>query len=171
MNKTEIIAALGLEGHFEGGYFRAMFRATEREPFATANGPRLSMTSIYYILTDDSPIDVFHTKLSDGIEYHHFGAPVTYHLIHPDGRYEAVVLGHAVEDIDGAPAHEPEVPRVRRDLDVDQSVENAIERVRRGLLEVGFTLAFDALAEACPLGLQHTQLCGVNTQQVLALST
>ena len=93
MNKTEIIAALGLEGHFEGGYFRAMFRATEREPFATGNGPRLSMTSIYYMLTDDSPIDVFHTKLSDGIEYHHFGAPVTYHLIHPDGRYEAVVLG------------------------------------------------------------------------------
>ena len=93
MNKTEIIAALGLEGHFEGGYFRAMFRATHREPFATEAGSRLSMTSIYYMLTDDSPIDVFHTKLSDGIEYHHFGAPITYHLIHPDGRYEAVVLG------------------------------------------------------------------------------
>ena len=93
MNKTEIIAALGLESHFEGGYFRAMFRATHREPFATAHGPRLSMTSIYYMLTDDSPIDVFHTKHSDGIQYHHFGAPITYHLIHPDGRYEAAVLG------------------------------------------------------------------------------
>jgi predicted cupin superfamily sugar epimerase len=30
VNKTEIIAALGLESHFEGGYFRAMFRATHR---------------------------------------------------------------------------------------------------------------------------------------------
>ncbi len=93
MNKTEIIAALGLESHFEGGYFRAMFRATNREPFATPHGPRLAMTSIYYMLTDDSPIDVFHTKLSDGIQYFHFGSPITYHLIHPDGRYETVVLG------------------------------------------------------------------------------
>jgi uncharacterized protein len=93
MNKAEVIAALGLEAHFEGGFFRAMFRATDRAPFATPNGPRLSITSIYYMLTDDSPIDVFHTKLSDGIQYFHFGAPITYHLIHPDGRYEAVVLG------------------------------------------------------------------------------
>ena len=93
MNKTEIIAALGLEGHFEGGYFRAMFRATEREPFATANGPRLSMTSIYYMLTDDSPVDVFHTKHSDGIQYYQMGAPITYHLIHPTGEHEVVVVG------------------------------------------------------------------------------
>jgi len=93
MNKTEVIAALGLEPHFEGGFFRAMFRATERAPFETEHGPRLTMTSIYYMLTEDSPIDVFHTKHSDGIQYHHFGAPITYHLIHPDGRYERVVLG------------------------------------------------------------------------------
>src|SRR6218665_2481209 len=45
------------------------------------------------MLTQDSPIDAFHTKHSDGIQYHHFGDPLTYHLIHPDGRYEAVVLG------------------------------------------------------------------------------
>ena len=51
------------------------------------------MTSIYYLLTDDSPVDHFHTKHSDGIQFHHFGAPLTYHMIHPDGRYEAVVLG------------------------------------------------------------------------------
>ncbi|MDR3471824.1 MAG: cupin domain-containing protein [Devosia sp.] len=93
MHKADIIAALGLEPHFEGGFFRAMFRATDRAPFATEQGLRLSMTSIYYMLTDDSPIDVFHTKLSDGIQYFHFGAPISYHLIHPDGRYEAVVLG------------------------------------------------------------------------------
>lgn len=93
MNKAEVIAALGLESHFEGGLFRAMFRATDRTLFATPNGPRLSITSIYYMLTDDSLIDVFHTKLSDGIQYFHAGSPITYHLIHPDGRYEAVVLG------------------------------------------------------------------------------
>ncbi len=93
LNKTEVIAALGLAGHFEGGYFRETFRPTHREKLATARGPRGTMTSIYYLLTDDSPVDHFHTKHSDGIQFHHFGAPLTYHLIHPDGRYEYVVLG------------------------------------------------------------------------------
>ena len=93
LSKSEVIAALGLSGHFEGGYFRETFRPTHRPKLETARGLRGTMTSIYYMLTDDSPVDHFHTKHSDGIQYHHFGAPLTYHLIHPDGRYEAVVLG------------------------------------------------------------------------------
>lgn len=93
LSKAEIIAALGLSGHFEGGYFRESFRPTHREKLETARGPRGTMTSIYYMLTDDSPVDHFHTKHSDGIQFYHFGAPLTYHMIHPDGRYEAVVLG------------------------------------------------------------------------------
>lgn len=93
LSKSDVIARLGLDGHFEGGYFRETFRPTHREKLSTARGPRGTMTSIYYMLTDDSPIDAFHTKHSDGIQYHHFGEPLTYHLIHPDGRYEAVVLG------------------------------------------------------------------------------
>lgn len=93
MNKHEIIAALGLSGHFEGGYFRETFRAGHRPPVATDRGPRETMTAIYYMLTDDSPIDGFHTKHSDGIQFYQLGAPVTYHLIHPYGQYEKVVLG------------------------------------------------------------------------------
>ncbi|OEO30302.1 purine nucleoside permease [Devosia insulae DS-56] len=93
LSKAEVIASLGLGGHFEGGYFRETFRPTHREKLETARGRRGTMTSIYYMLTDDSPVDHFHTKHSDGIQFHHFGAPLTYHMIHPDGRYEAVVLG------------------------------------------------------------------------------
>lgn len=93
LSKTEVIASLSLSGHFEGGYFRETFRPAHRDKLASARGLRSTMTSIYYMLTDDSPVDHFHTKHSDGIQYHHFGAPLTYHLIHPDGRYEAVVLG------------------------------------------------------------------------------
>jgi uncharacterized protein len=93
LSKAEVIDALGLSGHFEGGYFRETFRPIHRDKLPTARGPRGTMTSIYYMLTDDSPVDHFHTKHSDGIQFHHFGAPLTYHLIHPDGRYEAVVLG------------------------------------------------------------------------------
>lgn len=93
LSKSDVMRHLGLDGHFEGGYFRETFRPTHRARLETPRGPRGTMTSIYYMLTDDSPVDHFHTKHSDGIQYHHFGAPLTYHLIHPDGRYEAVVLG------------------------------------------------------------------------------
>jgi predicted cupin superfamily sugar epimerase len=93
MTKDELIAHLGLSGHFEGGYFRETFRAEHRDRMATPQGPRTTMTSILYMLTDDSPLDPFHTKHSDGIQFFHLGAPVTYHLIHPDGRHERVVLG------------------------------------------------------------------------------
>lgn len=92
MTADEVIAALGLESHFEGGHFRETYRPKARA-FETARGPRGTMSSIYYMLTADSPVDHFHTKHSTGIQYHHFGEPLTYHLIHPDGRYEAVVLG------------------------------------------------------------------------------
>jgi predicted cupin superfamily sugar epimerase len=93
LSKADVIAALGLTGHFEGGYFRETFRPTHRDKLETARGPRGTMTAIHYMLTDDSPVDHFHTKHSDGIQFHHFGAPLTYHMIHPDGRHEAVVLG------------------------------------------------------------------------------
>jgi predicted cupin superfamily sugar epimerase len=92
MNKQEIVERLGLIEHFEGGYFRETFRA-DGERFATPRGARSTMTSIYYMLADDSPVDAFHTKHSDGIQFYQMGAPLTYHLIHSDGRYEKVVLG------------------------------------------------------------------------------
>ena len=93
MNKEDIIEILGLAGHFEGGYFRETFRADHRDRIDTRRGSRSTMTAIYYMLASDAPIDVFHTKHSDGIQFYHLGAPLTYHLIHPDGRHERVVLG------------------------------------------------------------------------------
>jgi predicted cupin superfamily sugar epimerase len=93
MRKDDIMNALGLTGHFEGGYFRETFRADHRDRVNTPRGSRSTMTAIYYMLASDSPVDVFHTKHSDGIQCYHLGAPLTYHLIHPDGRYEKVVLG------------------------------------------------------------------------------
>jgi predicted cupin superfamily sugar epimerase len=92
-DKNEVIKLLQLEHHFEGGYFRQTFKADQRDKISTARGPRSTLTTIYYMLTDDTPVDHFHTKSSDGIEYYHMGAPITYHLIYPDGRYEAVVVG------------------------------------------------------------------------------
>ena len=93
LSKQEIIDLLGLESHFEGGYFRQSFKAEHRPMVNTGRGERTAMTAIYYMLTKENAVDHFHTKHSDGIEFYHMGSPITYHLIHPDGRYEKVVVG------------------------------------------------------------------------------
>ena len=98
MTKDDVIELLNLESHFEGGYFRQSFKAEHREMLMTIRGERTSMTAIYYMLTNDNSIDHFHTKFSDGIEFYHMGAPITYHMIDPDGRYQKVVLGPDIKN-------------------------------------------------------------------------
>ncbi|ATZ28942.1 hypothetical protein SLAV_35865 [Streptomyces lavendulae subsp. lavendulae] len=87
------IDALGLEPHVEGGYFRRTFQADHRPPVRTPDGDRYTMTSIHYLLTHWSPIGHWHLNRSDILHFHHHGDPVTYHLLHPDGRHSTAVLG------------------------------------------------------------------------------
>ncbi len=93
LTKEQVIKNLSLKHHFEGGYFRQTFKANHRDKVNTARGDRTTMTTIFYMLTDDNNIDHFHTKYSDGIEFYHMGAPITYHMIYPDGHYKKVVVG------------------------------------------------------------------------------
>ena len=93
LTKEQVIEKLSLEHHFEGGYFRQTFKANHRDKVTTTRGERTTMTAIFYMLTEDNNIDHFHTKYSDGIEFYHMGAPITYHMIYPDGHYEKVVVG------------------------------------------------------------------------------
>ena len=52
-----------------------------------------------------------------------------------------MVLGHAVEDIQHLPGHEPEVARILRDRLIGQEIEQAVENVSGGLLQEGLTRA------------------------------
>lgn len=92
-NAQQLIDSLGLEAHVEGGYYRRTFQADHRPRVATEQGERYTLTSIYYLLSESSPIGHWHLNRSDILHYYHLGAPITYHLIHPDGRYETVVMG------------------------------------------------------------------------------
>lgn len=98
LSKEQVISQLKLSHHFEGGYFRQTFKANHRDKVTTPRGDRTTMTAIFYMLTDDNNIDHFHTKHSDGIEFYHMGAPITYHMIYPDGRYEKVVVGPDIQN-------------------------------------------------------------------------
>jgi len=90
---AKLIESLDLKKHVEGGYYRQTFKANHRETMDTEVGPRTTLTSIYYLLTRESPIGHFHLNQSDIVHYFHAGDPLKYYLIHPDGSLETLILG------------------------------------------------------------------------------
>ena len=88
---AEVVEALGLEGHVEGGYFARTYESDKN--VSTPSGDRFLMTSIYYLLTKESGIGHFHLNQSDIMHYFHKGNPIAYTLIHPDGSLEVLIMG------------------------------------------------------------------------------
>jgi predicted cupin superfamily sugar epimerase len=93
MNKQDLIKLLDLSEHREGGFFRRTYQSdslikTDRNP-----SERFLLTSIFYLLTEDSPVSYFHKNLSDIILYFQLGSPITYLVIDPNGQLEKFTLG------------------------------------------------------------------------------
>lgn len=93
VDAEDLVKQLGLEPHVEGGYFRRTFQADHRDKIATEHGERYTLTSIFYLLTADAPVGHWHLNRSDILHFFHLGSPITYYLIHPDGRLDRVILG------------------------------------------------------------------------------
>ncbi len=92
MTKEDIIKTLKLEPHpLEGGYFRRTYESAHC--MNTDVGERRWLTSMYYLLTDDSPIGYLHKNRSDIIHYYHAGAPIRYVIMNPTGEIREAVLG------------------------------------------------------------------------------
>jgi len=90
------IEKLGLERHPEGGYFRETYRSEEAIPprglperFA---GPRSVATAIYFLL-GDGDFSALHRIASDELWHFYGGAPLTLHVIEPQGDYAQIKLG------------------------------------------------------------------------------
>lgn len=95
MNKTDWIRQLNLEPHVEGGYFRRTYQSNYMsKAISYAKGPRYLMTSIFYMLTDDSPIGHLHVNYADIMHYFHVGSPLTYLIVGPDGSLQKIRLGN-----------------------------------------------------------------------------
>lgn len=94
MDKNQLVQHLGLEKHIEGGYFRRTYESADKIP--RGNSSRHLLTSIYYLLSDDSPIGHMHKNSSDIIHYFHLGEAVKYYLISPQGELQTVILGQAL---------------------------------------------------------------------------
>ncbi len=93
MDVETLIKTLQLQPHVEGGYFRRTFEAAHRDKIDAGLGPRFTMTSIHYLLTAEARTGHWHLNQSDILHFFHLGSPITYYLIHPDGRLETVVMG------------------------------------------------------------------------------
>ena len=93
MNKEEIIQQLGLVEHIEGGYFRETYRAAETQTTDREGKERAVLTSIYYLLTSDRPVDHFHCNTSAIMHYFQLGSSITYLTIDPAGKLSRTKLG------------------------------------------------------------------------------
>lgn len=91
MNKQRLIESLQLEPHIEGGYFRRTYNSPLTSDVNGQN--RTLLSSIFYMLTDDSSIGYFHRNQSDIIHYWHGGEALRYWLIDPQGKLSSPVLG------------------------------------------------------------------------------
>ncbi|WP_417916556.1 cupin domain-containing protein [Candidatus Electronema sp. JC] len=92
MTAAELIRLLQLEPHpTEGGYFRRTYESALH--LACKYGERKLLTSIYYLLTQESPGGFLHRNRSDILHYHQCGAAVKYLLISPEGSLSERILG------------------------------------------------------------------------------
>jgi predicted cupin superfamily sugar epimerase len=96
MNKNTLIERLQLAPHPEGGYFRRSF-ASDHQVQTGANRYRPAMSSIFYLLTDDSPVGYWHRNKSDIMHYFHCGSALDYWLIDPRGQLQHVIMGTRLE--------------------------------------------------------------------------
>lgn len=95
MTKTELINQLNLEPHpSDGGYFRRTYCSNIL--FENNKDRRSTLSSIYYMLTDDSPVSYLHKNNSDIIHYFHAGDAITYYIVNPEGQLSTYTLGNNI---------------------------------------------------------------------------
>jgi predicted cupin superfamily sugar epimerase len=89
----ELVRALGLQPHPEGGYYKETYRARLR--VETPRGTRAAGTAIYYLLPRGE-FAAWHQVASDEVWHFYDGASLTLYLLGDPG-LETVVLGREVK--------------------------------------------------------------------------
>lgn len=96
MDAADLVRALNLEPHPEGGHYREVYRSSDTIPSwglpARYDGPRACCTSIYYLLQSGQRSRL-HRIRSDEIWHHYQGSPIALHLLRDDGSHERRIVG------------------------------------------------------------------------------
>lgn len=92
----ELIKQLDLQTHPEGGYFKEVYRSSDKiikeglpERY---DSNRDAATSIYYLLEEEQ-FSAFHKLNSDETWHFYAGSSIILHLISPEGEYSKIILG------------------------------------------------------------------------------
>jgi predicted cupin superfamily sugar epimerase len=86
---AELVRALGLRPHPEGGFYVETYRAEQEV------GGRAVSTAIYYLLTPET-FSAVHRLASDEVFHFYWGDPVEMLQLTPDGGGRTLVLGSSV---------------------------------------------------------------------------
>jgi predicted cupin superfamily sugar epimerase len=86
-----LIAALGMQPHPEGGWYRETYRSPDT--VTTARGTRRSATTSIYFLLTSAEFSAFHRLASDEAWHFYRGDPVTIEIVSPSGAYTQRTLG------------------------------------------------------------------------------
>lgn len=79
---AELVHALGLAPHPEGGFFRRLYRSDARVTPADGRQERAAVTTIYYLL-EAGRVSRWHRVASDEVWHHYEGAPLELHTVGP----------------------------------------------------------------------------------------
>lgn len=92
----QIIAALDLTPHPEGGYFKETYRSEgtidPKDSGLNMEGQRNFSTCIYFLLTQGN-FSAFHRIQQDEIWHFYDGAPIDLHIISKEGAYRRIKIG------------------------------------------------------------------------------
>lgn len=86
----ELIDALEMEAHPEGGFFKEVYRSSLNSEI---EGQARSLLSSIYFLLPQHDKSKFHRIKSDELWYHHQGSSLSIHCIYPNGDYKCITLG------------------------------------------------------------------------------
>ena len=102
-----LIRDLALAPHPEGGFYREIWRSTQRVEPADGRGSRSAITEIYFLLPAGA-VSRWHRVASDEIWHHLEGAPLELLIAPPDKsrveRFELGPLGPDQEPVHAVPA-------------------------------------------------------------------
>jgi uncharacterized protein len=91
----EVIAALGLSAHPEGGFYAETFRGGTLPFELPGRGARSASTAIYFLLRA-SDFSALHEVSSDEQWHHYLGDPLELHCFDAAGQHRLALLGGAI---------------------------------------------------------------------------
>jgi len=94
---AELITALGLQPHPEGGFYREIYRSTAQVSPADRRGERAALTTIYYLLPEGT-FGRWHQVASDEVWHHYEGGPLELLELNASGQ---TVLRHVLGPVGG----------------------------------------------------------------------